>query len=92
MKKYLMEVSHSADRIECLRAVEVFLNSGSHFLSHADWGCFDGEHKAWLVVEAESKEELMQVVPPSYRDSTKIVELNKFNIHEIEDQIKHHQA
>jgi len=46
MAKYLVEVSHSPDKIECLHTIQIFLSSGSHFLTHADWGCLDGDHKA----------------------------------------------
>jgi hypothetical protein len=78
MSRFLIEVPHGADRIACTRAVEIFLNSGSHFLTHADWGCKDGEHKAWLVVDVDDKESARQILPPSFRSEAKIVGLNKF--------------
>jgi hypothetical protein len=77
--------------VACARAVEVFLRSGSHFLSHADWGCKDGEHKAWIVVEVESKEEALRIVPIAFRPHTKIVQLNAFTIEDIEDILRHHE-
>ena len=61
MAKFLIEVPHGGTMAECTRAIDVFLRSGSHFLTHADWGCKDGEHKAWIVLEVDSKEaELFQ--------------------------------
>jgi len=51
MEKYLIEVPHEATKAACVNAVRVFLQTGSHFLANADWGCHDGEHKAWLLVE-----------------------------------------
>jgi len=78
MSRFLIEVPHGADKIACTRAIEIFLNSGSHFLTHADWGCRDGEHKAWLVVDVDNKEAARQILPPSFRYEAKIVELNKF--------------
>ena len=92
MEKYLIEVPHSADKIECLRAVKIFLNSGSHFLSHADWGCFDGEHKAWLIIDADNKDEIIQMLPPAYRKDAKITLLHKFGLADIEEQLKRHEA
>lgn len=78
MSKFLIEVPHGADKIACTRAIEIFLNSGSHFLTHADWGCKDGEHKAWLVVDVDTRESARQILPPSLRSDAKIIGLNKF--------------
>ncbi len=64
MEKYLIEVPHEASKSACLNAVRVFLQTGSHFLANADWGCHDGEHKAWLLVEVENKGQANQIVPP----------------------------
>jgi len=50
MPRFLIEVPHEEETVACARAVKVFLDSGSHFLTHADWGCKDGEHKAWLFM------------------------------------------
>ena len=90
MAKYLVEVSHSPDKIECLHTIQIFLSSGSHFLTHADWGCLDGEHKAWFVIEVDSKEEALQIVPSYYRNSTKIVRLGTFNLKEVESMLSKH--
>jgi hypothetical protein len=64
MPKFLIEVPHEAEQTACMRAVEVFLNTGSHFLANADWGCLDGEHKAWITLEAENKDQARLVFPP----------------------------
>ena len=92
MAKYLVEVFHSADKIECLRTIQIFLSSGSHFLTHADWGCLDGEHKAWFIIEVESKEEALQIVPSYYRNNTKIIKLSNFNLLEVESMLKYHET
>ncbi|HYX20866.1 MAG TPA: hypothetical protein VFA98_08480 [Thermoanaerobaculia bacterium] len=41
MPRFLIEVPHEAETVACARVVDVFLKSGSHFLSNADWGCRD---------------------------------------------------
>jgi hypothetical protein len=92
MSKYLIEVPHGSDKIECLHSVAIFLSSGSHFLTNAEWGCLDGEHKAWFFMDANSKEEARQVVPPAYRKDTKITQLNRFTLKDVEELLKHHQA
>jgi hypothetical protein len=91
MPKYLIEVPHADDTHECALAVQVFLNSGSHFLANADWGCCDGEHKAWIILEAESKEQARWVVPPSFRPEAKVIALSKFTMDEVEEILAQHR-
>jgi len=91
MPRFLIEVPHPEEELACARVVHVFLNTGSHFLTQADWGCMDGEHSAWFIVEADSKAEARLVVPPAFRSQAKITGLNKFTMEEIENLISHHQ-
>jgi hypothetical protein len=88
MSRFLIEVPHGEDVIACTRAIEIFLSSGSHFLTHADWGCRDGEHKAWLIVDVENKESARQILPPSLRSDAKIVRLTKFIRDEADGRIR----
>jgi hypothetical protein len=90
MARFLIEVPHEAEHEACLRAVRILLTSGSHFLTHSDFGCLDGEHKGWLIVEVESKEEARSILPPSFRSQSNIVKLNKFTIEEIDELLRHH--
>jgi hypothetical protein len=83
MKKFLIEVPHGPDKKACDHAIQVFLDSGSHFLTHADWGCMDGEHKAWIIIEGESKEEARLIVPPLFRPDAKIIQLVTFTSKEL---------
>ena len=92
MAKYLVEVTHSSDKIECLRAIQIFLSSGSHFLTNADWGCHDGEHKAWFIMESESKDEAYWIVPSFYRKDTKVTLLSKFRLKDVEEMIRDHNV
>jgi hypothetical protein len=90
MARFLIEAPHESDKVGCARAVQVFLKSGSHFLTHADWGCSDGEHKAWMIVDIESEEEARYILPPVYRSQAKIVRLNYFTIEEIDEFLSDH--
>jgi hypothetical protein len=90
MAKFFIEVEHEAEKSACLRAAQVLLKSGSHYLTNADFGCLDGVHKAWITVDVTNKEEAKAILPPEYRSSAKIVKLNKFNLREIEDLLAHH--
>lgn len=91
MARFLIEVPHEATTQECALAVKILLSSGSHYLTHADFGCTDGEHKAWVIIEAPSKEEARFVVPSIFRPRAKIIKLNRFSLAEIEDILAHHQ-
>ncbi len=90
MARFLIEVAHEAEHEACLRAVRILLTSGSHFMTNSDFGCLDGEHKGWLIVEVESKEEARSILPPSFRSQANIVKLNKFTIEEIDELSRHH--
>jgi hypothetical protein len=92
MEKYLIEVPHDATDEACYNAVKIFHQTGSHFLANADWGCFDGEHKAWMLVEVENKEQAMMILPPAYRAEAKITLLHKFTREEMEDIEQAHTA
>ncbi len=92
MPRFIIEIPHEPSKVACARAVEVFLRSGSHFMTHADWGCHDGEHKAWIVVELESREDARSIIPPSFRPQAKIVQLNAFTIGEIEGFLNQHDT
>jgi len=91
MGRFLIEVQHEATQVACARAVELFLRTGSHFLTHADWGCKDGEHKAWIVVEVGSRDEARGIVPPAFRSQAKVVQLNAFTMKDIEGILQHHK-
>ena len=90
MPKYLIEVSHEADVVACARVIETFLKTGSHFLTHADWGCLDGVHKAWITVECENKEEARCILPPAFRSQATITSLNTFSLEEIGAILREH--
>lgn len=91
MARFFVELSHDDKVLECARVVQVFLQTGSHYLTHADWGCKDGEHKAWLILDVGSKEEARCILPPALRAQAKIVSLNKFTMEEVDEILSRHQ-
>jgi hypothetical protein len=90
MSRFLVEVPHEAGAAECIRAIEIFLRTGSHFLSRADWGCLDGDHKAWMIVDVESKDEARAIVPSAYRGEARIVQLNTFTAAQVAELRSQH--
>jgi hypothetical protein len=92
MTRFLIEVPHEDDRLKCARAIKVFLESGSHFLVNADWGCLDGEHKAWIMLEGDSKEDILSVLPLEVRSRAKIVKLARFSMDDVDEVLSQHQG
>ena len=84
MARFLIEVPHEADVRACAEVIKVFLSAGSHLLTHADWGCMDGNHSAWLMVDVDSKDEALKIIPSAFRSQARIIALNKFSMEQIE--------
>ncbi len=92
MAKFLIEVPHGEDRVDCAKAIEVFLTSGSHFLTQAEWGCRDNVHSAWIFVELESKAEALAIVPPAFRSQARVVRVGRFRMEQIEPILREHHG
>jgi hypothetical protein len=92
MSRFLIEVPHEAEKVACAHVVKVFLDTGSHFLAKADWGCKDGVHKAWIIVDVPDKEVARSVLPPMYRQQATIVGLNYFAMEEIDAILGFHEG
>jgi hypothetical protein len=92
MSRFLIEVPHENTKEACDRAIRVFLETGSHFMTNADWGCTDHVHKAWFVVDLDSKEEARAILPPLFRQSATIVALKQFHKEDLERTAGDHGA
>ena len=91
MPRFMIEVEHDDDVGSCNIATELLLTTGSHFLTHADWGCLDGVHTAWIVVEAETREQARAVLPPFLRPRAKVVGLNWFGMEQLDEFLVRHR-
>jgi hypothetical protein len=85
MERYLVESPHSAQ--DCTYILEQVLALG--YLTHFEWGCLDGDHTGWAIVEAESAEQARMVVPTFAREKARVVRLVKFT---REDLLKSHHT
>lgn len=90
MPKYLIEVPHEEEIVACAKVIKVFLATGSHFLANAEWGCEDGEHKAWIIVDVDSKEEARALVPHAFRHEAKVTLLTTFTMEQVDNIIRNH--
>ena len=89
MPTYLIEIPHSGNATECKKIIKLFLESGSHLLTNADWGCKDGVHKSWFISDFDNKEQALQIVPPLLRHDATIVEITKFHKNDMADFADH---
>lgn len=78
MATYLIEIPHSENTFECKQVIKLFVESGSHLLANAQWGCKAGVHKSWFISDFDSKEEAVQIIPPFLRHNASVIELTTF--------------
>jgi hypothetical protein len=64
MDRYLVESPHCAD--DCDKVIIEVQMAG--YLHNFEWGCKDGVHSAWAIIEAENREHARQIVPWMVRD------------------------
>ncbi len=85
MEKFLIEIRNGGDRATCLRSIQSFLSTRTHFVTSVEWGCIEGEHKAWLIIKTGNREDAMRIIPAAYRQNAKITRLQKFTGKEIDE-------
>jgi hypothetical protein len=75
MKRFLVISDHTAE--DCVKALKEVLAIG--YLTHFDWGCKDGVHTGWAILEAEDKAQALMSVPTFLRPQARVVLLTKFD-------------
>ena len=79
MPTYLITSPHTQE--DCTHVLQDLLATG--YLTHFDWGCKDGEHTGWAIIEATNKAEAMLAVPSFARGSARVVQIAKFTPEEV---------
>jgi hypothetical protein len=87
MARYLVETNHTAR--ECTWALKQALRGDTAFLDRFEWGCRDGDHRGWAIVDAEDRFAAQAMVPRLLRPYTRIVELTPFSPKEA---LAYHEA
>ncbi|MEA3479573.1 MAG: hypothetical protein U9R60_15425 [Bacteroidota bacterium] len=87
MDKYLIEIKNGGDTASCLRSIQSFLSSRTHFVTSVEWGCLEGENKAWLIIKTSNKEDALRIIPAAYRKNARIMKLHKFTGKEIKESM-----
>lgn len=85
MDRYMVESPHNHGN--CTLVIKEVHAMG--YLHHFDWGCEDGVHIGWAVLEADSHEEALMVVPSLVRGEARAVRLVKYGskvVSEMEEE------
>jgi hypothetical protein len=79
MDRYLIISPHTVK--DCTKAIQEVTAMG--YITHFDWGCEDGEHVGWAIIEADNSKEALLAVPSFQRNSAKAVRLKRFSPEDI---------
>lgn len=83
MARYMIQSPHDPTHADCERFKQSMMQAGAHFVANAEWGCADGNHTAWLIVEAENDQDARLIVPPVLRPRTTVTRLNRFGFADL---------
>ncbi len=81
MPTYLIKSAH--DSKQCIRALDEELAKGPDVLDQFVYGCHDGDHTGYAIVEAASKEDAMSLVPDMLQPNAVITQVDKYNADDI---------
>ncbi len=88
MARYLIELEHEASEEACSTAIQTLLSTGSHFLTNAEWGCKDEEHRCWVIVDVDKRDDALTILPPIYRREAKIIKLKRYALEDFNKGIE----
>ena len=75
MARYMIRSPHTKE--ECLRALDEELVKGKGILEKFDFGCKEGDHTAYAIVDVNSRNDALNLVPTFLQNKASIVEVGK---------------
>lgn len=85
MNRFIVISAHTAE--ECRMAVKSFREYHAGFFTHFEWGCYDNDHTAYAMIEAENHDNAKMSVPPLFRGKTRAIRLTFFNPKKTDDPL-----
>ncbi len=79
---YLVETPHSAE--QCLAVLDAYKDKSPELMSKAEFGCEGGVHDAWAFVDADSEDEVKQMIPEPIRGNARVIPVKQYTREEIE--------
>ncbi len=83
---YLVETPH--DAAKCLASLDAYKDRSPELLSKMEFGCDEGVHDAWGFVDANSADEVKQMIPEPMRGDARVIPVKQFTRDEIESMHK----
>ena len=80
----LFVITSKHDAVQCLQALDEIAAKGSETLDKFVYGCKEGDHTAYAIVDADTEKDALALVPDSLLDSACITKVDKFTVDEIE--------
>lgn len=85
MDRYIIISEHTAE--DCRMVVKEFVHYHAGFLTNFEWGCYDNDHHAYTMLEAESHAQALMSVPPAFRAKARAIKLTHFKPREGKDKV-----
>jgi hypothetical protein len=82
MARYLVSCEHTPE--ECVTELDSIMAFSHQLLDRIDWGCKDGEHVGWFVVEAQDAATARMFLPTNIRAKAKVRRVVKFSVEDIQ--------
>jgi hypothetical protein len=87
MARYLLTCPHTLE--DCVGDIDSVLGHSKELLARFDWGCKDGEHVGWVVVEAGNEATARMMLPVALRTKAHARLLNKFTPEDLDQMTAH---
>ncbi len=81
MALYFITSKHEPE--ECLRALDEELEKGTGILEKFVYGCTEGDHTGYAIVDAKDKGEALSLVPAFLEDKACVGKVDKFTPEQI---------
>ena len=81
MVKYLIASRHNAE--DCLRALDETLAKGPKSLERFVYGCKEGDHTGYAIVDVKSMSDALAMVPEFLQDDACLTKVDHFTPAEI---------
>jgi hypothetical protein len=81
MSRYLITSPHTAD--DCTRSLDATLAKGTGVLDKFVFGCNDGDHTGYAIVDARSLSDALAMVPDFLQESACITRVEKLSAADI---------
>ncbi len=81
MAQYLIKLPHT--EAECMKALDEIAEKGSQLLPKVYWGCSAGDHTGYAIVDAKSASAAKEMIAPTVRAKSSVIEVKKHTAAEI---------